>query len=288
MTSPTPSPRHARRVLLLLAAINVLNFMDRQVIFILFEPVKRDLGLTDTALGLLGGAGFAVFFALVSVPLGRVADVWSRRRLIALGVGAWSAMTAFGLRAEFHAALPRAHGRRDRRASFGPAALALISDLFPSQRRASVMAVFASGVPIGAGLGLLIGGIVAARYGWRAAFWILGAPGLLLALLAWRLPELPRGHAEGLAADGIATNPRALGEIFLAPRRALPRARRVLHRVRDRGLRGLGAELPAAAPRLLGSQAEAFGAAPRRPTGRRSLAERSRTRWPGAPTAGCA
>jgi len=216
MTNPTFSPRHARTVLGLLAAINVLNFIDRQVIFILFEPVKRDLHLSDTALGLLGGFGFAIFFALMSIPLGRVADRWSRRKLIALGVAAWSAMTAMsGFARSFTQLFVARMGVGIGEASFGPAALALISDLFPPERRASVMAVFASGVPIGAGLGLVIGGFVAARYGWRAAFWVLGAPGLVLALLAWRMPEPPRGHAEGLAADGGATDPKALGEIFL-------------------------------------------------------------------------
>jgi len=216
MTSPTPSPRHARYVLGLLAAINVLNFIDRQVIFILFEPVKRDLGLTDTALGLLGGFGFAIFFAMMSLPLGRLADTWSRRRLIGLGVGAWSAMTALsGFAQNFTQLFLARMGVGIGEASFGPAALAMISDLFPPRRRASVMAVFASGVPIGAGLGLLIGGFVAARYGWRFAFWMLGAPGLLLAILAWRLREPRRGHAEGFDLRVGFPDPGRLREIFL-------------------------------------------------------------------------
>jgi len=219
MTSPTPSRRYALYALGLLSMINVFNFVDRQVIFILFEPIKRDLGLTDTALGLLGGFGFAILFAAMSIPLGRVADRWSRRRLIALGVAAWSAMTAMsGFARSFTQLFVARMGVGIGEASFGPAALALISDFFPPARRSTAQAVYAAGVPIGAGLGLIVGGAVAARFGWRFAFWMLGAPGLALALAAWMLHEPHRGSAEGLAPPPALPTPGRVREILLGTR----------------------------------------------------------------------
>jgi MFS family permease len=203
----------------LLAMINVFNFVDRQVITILFEPIKHELHLSDTALGLLGGMGFAIFYALMSIPLGWVADVWSRRKLISLGVAAWSAMTAAcGFAQSFGQLFGARIGVGVGEASFGPAALSLISDLFPPHRRSTAQAVFAAGVPIGAGVGLIVGGLVAAQYGWRAAFYLLGAPGLVLALLAWGLREPARGSAEGFGPIEAGRDTARLVEVLFKTR----------------------------------------------------------------------
>jgi len=205
MTPPTPpSQGYARYTLALLALINILNFVDRQAITILFEPIKRDLHLSDGQLGLIAGAAFAVFYAVMGIPFGRLADVWSRRKLIALGLAAWSGMTVLsGLARNFVQLLGARVGVGVGEAAFGPAALAIISDLFPPARRSLAQAVYACGVPIGAGLGVLIGGFVAQRYDWRFAFFLLGAPGLALATLAWLLREPPRGSAEGSVVEDL-------------------------------------------------------------------------------------
>jgi MFS family permease len=221
MSTSSTSRGYALYSLGLLAVINVLNFIDRQVIFILFEPIKHELRISDTALGLIGGAGFAIFFAFLGIPFGRLADAWSRRKLIALGLATWSAMTVLsGMARNFTHLLGARIGVGVGEASLGPAALAVISDLFPASRRATAQAVFACGVPVGAGLGLLIGGVVAQQYGWRVAFYLLGLPGLALALLAWRLREPPRGGAEGLPVDagsGEAGWRRILEIVFRTP-----------------------------------------------------------------------
>jgi predicted MFS family arabinose efflux permease len=194
--------RYALYTLGLLAVMNVLNFIDRQVIFILFEPIKADLKISDAQLGLIGGAAFAVFYAFLGIPFGRMADVWSRRKLISLGLASWSTMTVLsGMARSFPQLLMARIGVGVGEATFGPAALAIISDLFPPARRSRAQAVYAAGVPLGAGMGLIIGGYIAQRYGWRFAFYLLGLPGIALAFLAWRLHEPPRGGAEGSVVE---------------------------------------------------------------------------------------
>lgn len=221
MASATPSRRYAGYTLGLLAIINVFNFIDRQVITILFEPIKEEMGLSDAHLGFLAGMAFALFYSIMGIPFGRLADVWSRRKLISLGLAAWSAMTVMsGLARNFGQLLAARIGVGVGEAAYGPAALAIISDLFPPSRRSTAQAVFASGVPIGAGLGVIIGGYVAQRFGWRPAFYILGLPGLVLAILAWRLREPARGSAEGRVVQDV-TEPgagrRVMEIIFRTP-----------------------------------------------------------------------
>ncbi len=211
--NPTPSPAYARYTLGLLALMNIFNFVDRQAITILFEPIKADLGLSDGQLGFMAGAAFAIFYAVMGIPFGRLADVWSRRKLIALGLAAWSGMTVMsGMARNFGQLLAARIGVGVGEAAFGPAALAIISDLFPPARRSLAQAVYASGVPVGAGLGVLIGGFVAQKYDWRVAFFLLGGPGLLLAVLAWFLREPPRGGAEGTVVEDVM-RPGAAGRM---------------------------------------------------------------------------
>src|SRR5262249_38439290 len=158
--------------------------------------IKADLQLTDAQLGFLYGTAFAIFYAIFGIPLGRLADVWDRRRLIAIGLTGWSCMTAISGLARNFPHLPAARiGVGVGEASASPAAFSMLSDYFPISKRATVLAIYSSGIYIGAGLGLGIGGLIVERWdaawagttapfglrGWQAAFFAVGLPGLLLA-----------------------------------------------------------------------------------------------------------
>jgi len=192
---------YARYLLGVLVLVYVFNFVDRQIPAILAERIKGDLGASDAQLGYLYGTAFAVFYALFGIPLGRLADVWDRRKLIAIGLGFWSLMTAVsGFASTFTQLAVARVGVGIGEASATPAAFSLISDYFPRQRRASALAIYSSGIYIGIGLGLFIGGVVAQNWGWRAAFFVVGPPGLLLAAWVATLREPRRGESEGLAS----------------------------------------------------------------------------------------
>ncbi len=213
--------------LTVLVVVYVLNFLDRQILSILNEHIKADLGLTDAQMGFLFGTAFAVFYALFGIPLGRLADVWVRRSLIATGLAFWSAMTALSGLAQGFAQLAAARiGVGVGEASASPAAYSLLADWFPPRRRATVFALYSSGIYLGAGCGLMIGGQVVDRWdaafttatapfglrGWQVAFFLVGLPGLLLAAWVRTLREPPRG---GQLADGeLATGHTAMAEFF--------------------------------------------------------------------------
>ncbi len=204
---------YARYVLGVLVVVYVFNFLDRQIPSILAERIKADLGVSDAQLGYLYGTAFAIFYALFGIPLGRLADVWDRRRLIAFGLGFWSVMTALsGLARNFgQLALARV-GVGVGEASATPAAYSLLSDYFPRERRATVLAIYSSGIYLGSGLGLFLGGLVVDRWdaafsagatpfglkGWQAAFLVVGLPGVLLAFWAASLREPRRGMSDGI------------------------------------------------------------------------------------------
>ncbi|MFN2426640.1 MAG: MFS transporter, partial [Candidatus Binatia bacterium] len=206
---------YPRYVLSVLVVVYVLNFLDRQILSILNEHIKADLGLTDAQMGFLFGTAFAVFYALFGIPLGRLADVWVRRSLISVGLAFWSAMTAIsGLSQNFtHIALARI-GVGIGEASASPAAFSLLSDWFPPRRRATVLAIYSSGIYIGAGCGLMIGGQIVDRWnaaftpgtapyglrGWQVAFFAVGLPGLALAAWVRTLREPARGQGHEAAS----------------------------------------------------------------------------------------
>ena len=209
--SDRPSGAYARYALGLLVVVYVLNFLDRQILSILAERIKADLGLSDAQIGFLYGTAFAVFYALFGIPLGRLADLWVRTRLIALGLGFWSLMTASSAFARSFLQLSAARiGVGVGEASANPAAYALLSDYFSPARRATVLAIYSSGIYIGAGLGLFIGGLIADRWdaafaagaaplglhGWQVAFLAVGSPGVPLALWVSTLREPRRGQSE--------------------------------------------------------------------------------------------
>ncbi|HEY1146167.1 MAG TPA: MFS transporter [Allosphingosinicella sp.] len=189
-------------VLALLTLLYTLNFLDRQIINILAESIKRDLAISDTELGLLTGTSFGIFYSLLGIPIARLADRWSRVGIISFSLFLWSLLTAASGLAQSYAQLFLMRlGVGVGEAGGSPPAQSLISDYFPYSRRATAMAVFTLGVPLGSFLGFLIGGIVDDLWGWRAAFLVAGVPGLVLVLLMrLTMKEPPRGMAEGIAS----------------------------------------------------------------------------------------
>lgn len=171
-------------VLALMFLFNVMNFLDRMLFAILQEPIKRDLGLTDTQLGLLAGPAFAILYAVVALPMGRIADRHGRVRVIAAVLTLWSVMTAAcGLASSFaQIALGRV-GVSVGEAGCAPAAHSLISNYYPPERRAGAIAVFTSGTSIGTLTAAFGGAALAHAYGWRTAFLLCGVGGVILALI---------------------------------------------------------------------------------------------------------
>ncbi|HOB13984.1 MAG TPA: MFS transporter [Novosphingobium sp.] len=206
-------------VLSVLVLVYILNFIDRQIVSILAVDIKRDLGLTDADLGFLGGAAFAVFYALFGVPLGRLADNWNRKNLLAVGLALWSTMTALSGFARNQLTLSLARmGVGVGEASASPTAYSLISDYFPKSQRATALAIYSSGLYIGGGVSLLIGAKIGQSWnaaypgggplglvGWQAAFLAVGLPGLLMALWVASLREPVRGAMDGIASPSSPT-----------------------------------------------------------------------------------
>ncbi len=212
----TITPAYARYVLGLLFVAYVFNFVDRQILAILLQPIKEDLGVSDTAMGLLTGIAFAIFYTFAGIPIARQADRRSRRTIIALGLTAWSAMTAASGIVRTFAQLAVARiGVGVGEAAFVPPAHSLLADYFPAERRATAMAVFSMGVHVGLAFGLVLGGWIAQLFGWRVAFFTVGIPGLLLAL-AVRLTvhEPERGRADGLHAALAEATPERLAKVL--------------------------------------------------------------------------
>lgn len=209
---PVPSPLGAvskgyrRYALSLLLVIYTLNFLDRQVVNILAEPIKRDLGLADWQLGMMTGLAFAVFYTILGIPIARYAEKANRPLIIAASVGAWSAFTmACGAAQNFWQLVLARIGVGIGEAGCSPPAHSLITDYVPKENRASAIAFYSIGTPLGALLGMAMGGLVADHYGWRAAFLVAGAPGVLMALVAaFTLVEPRKKLTAELAARAAA------------------------------------------------------------------------------------
>lgn len=201
--SEQPASAYSWYVLGVLVVVYILNFIDRQILSILAVDIKRDLDLTDGQLGFLGGAAFAVFYALFGVPLGRLADRWHRVRLLTIGLVLWSTMTALSGLARSYVTLSLARmGVGVGEATASPTAYSLISDYFPSRQRGTALAIYSSGLYLGGGVSLLIGaqiskwwdaaypgGGIGGLVGWQAAFMAVGLPGVLVALWVASLRE---------------------------------------------------------------------------------------------------
>jgi MFS family permease len=202
----TVGPAHAARwyagyVLALLMLAYAVNVMDRAVLGVLLESIKHSFNTTDTQLGLLGGPAFALFYATLGIPIAALADRTSRRNVLGVCALLWSAMTALcGMASTFPLLLGARVGTAVGEAGGTPPSHALISDYFPLSTRATALSLYALGVPLGTMLGNLLGGWGNELYGWRAAFMLVGAPGVVVAVLVFLTVREPtRGQAE----DGI-------------------------------------------------------------------------------------
>ncbi|MFZ2493897.1 MAG: MFS transporter [Thermoanaerobaculia bacterium] len=201
---PAPAdriPAYSWYALMVLTAVYVLNFLDRTLIYILFSPIKKEMAFSDLQLALLGTTSFVIFYTLLGIPFGRLADKVDRKILIGAGLATWSlfsGLTGFGTGfwTIFFCRVMVGVGE----ATLGPAALSLLSDYFPPRMRATAQSVYASAIAIGGGLAFFLGGWIGQAYGWRWAFYFLGFPGLLLAVLVFTLREQPRGATESAAA----------------------------------------------------------------------------------------
>ncbi len=213
-----PSRAYSAYVLSVLVGVYVVNYVDRQLISILIEPIKAEFGASDTQMGLLTGFAFAIFYTVAGVPVARLADLWVRRSVIAIALALWSAMTALtGFSRSFvELALVRI-GVGIGEAGGTPPSHALISDYFPPERRATALGIFSLGVPLGTLLGYSLGGWLGEHFGWRAAFLWMGLPGIALAVLVRLTVREPR-HGQfdppRPASAGHATTRDVLRHLF--------------------------------------------------------------------------
>jgi len=206
--------RHAWYVACVLMVCNTFSFVDRQVLGLLVTPIKLELGISDTRIGLLQGLAFGIFYTLLGVPMGRLADSSSRRNLVAVGIFFWSLMTAACAGARSFSSLFLARmGVGIGEATLSPAAFSLLSDYFPKRRLAMALSVFSMGIFFGSGLALILGGLIIGAVGsWRLTFLLVGLPGLGAALLALTIREPARrdlllttsGHPTRLGLADVA------------------------------------------------------------------------------------
>jgi len=190
-----------RWFILILGLIYMFNFIDRTIISVLGEAIRKDLALSDLQLGLMGGLAFSFFYAALGIPLARLAERHNRVRIIATVTALWSLMTMLcGAAGSFVQLLLFRMGVGVGEAGFTPALVSMISDRFAPGRRAFVFSVIAVGVPLGGAIAAVAGGAIAQAFGWRLAFAVVGFPGLLLALLLYlTVPEPPRDSAGQVA-----------------------------------------------------------------------------------------
>lgn len=184
--------------LAVLTTVYIFNFIDRQILVILQESIKADLGLSDTQLGLLSGISFALFYVTLGIPIARYADSANRRNVVALAIAAWSFMTALsGAAQNFIQLLLARIGVAVGEAGGSPPAHSMISDIFPPQQRATALSIYSMGINFGVLIGFVIGGWVNDWLGWRWVFVVIGIPGILWALVVrFTLREPPRGYSE--------------------------------------------------------------------------------------------
>jgi MFS family permease len=208
---PKPVPGYSWYALGLLTLVTLINYLDRTLIYILFTPIKKEINLSDLQLALLGTTSFVIFFTLLMIPFGRLADRVVRKNMIAAGLAIWSIFSGLTGFAEsfwviFFCRVMVGVGE----ATLGPAALSMLSDYFPQRMRATVQAIYSSGIPVGGGLAFLLGGLIGENLGWRWAFYLLGFPGLLIAIAVYLLKEPDRGQTETIGKGLNKVNWRSL------------------------------------------------------------------------------
>jgi MFS family permease len=200
----TDAVRVARWALFVLTLINLFNYLDRSVLSAVINSLKPELHLSDGQIGWVA-TGFIIVYTLTSPIFGTLGDREGRPRLIAAGVGIWSVATVLGGFARGFTSLFAARSTLGvGEAAYGTVSPALLADYFPVEQRGRVFAVFSAALPLGSAAGYMLGGFVDQHYGWRAAFFVAGVPGLLLAILASRLPDPPRGGQDDAAHAGAA------------------------------------------------------------------------------------
>ncbi len=238
---PYPSPRYAWYVVVILMLAYVFAYLDRFILTLLVEPIKRDLGITDTQMSLVLGFAFAIFYTLLGIPIGRQADRANRRTIVAIGIAVWSVMTAAcGLTRNFATLFLARIGVGVGEATLQPCATSLLGDYFPRGQRGLAYSVYAWGLGIGAGSAMILGGrvieaisqdgmmtlpIVGEVFPWQVVFFVIGAPGLVVALLMMTVAEpIRRDRISGQTSAALpisavisylATRWRTYGSHFL-------------------------------------------------------------------------
>ncbi len=208
--------KHYALIILTLAYTS--SHVDRGIVNILMPSIKQAFDVSDTLLGLMGGFVFALFYATLGVPIAMWADRGNRRNIVALAVTVWSGMTAAcGLAGSFSHLLLARIGVGIGEAGSSPPSHSMIADLYPKEQRSTAMSVYAIGVYFGAMIGLVLGGYVVQNYGWRHTFFVVGLPGLLIALLVrYTMDEPVRGVTDGLAQAEAHKSKATLGSYVLA------------------------------------------------------------------------
>lgn len=193
------STGYRRFVLVMLTIVYAFNFIDRQILVILQEPIKADMGLSDAQLGLLSGFSFALIYVTAGIPIAWWADRSNRRNIVSLALAVWSGMTALSGFAQNYTQLLLARiGVGLGEAGGSPPAHSMISDYFPPEQRGRALSFYSTGIYIGILLGFMFGGVIADTFGWRTAFLVVGIPGVLFALvLRFTVREPPRGRWDG-------------------------------------------------------------------------------------------
>src|SRR5215203_6134085 len=210
MTQTEKTPLYAWYALALLMVVYILNFLDRTVIYILFPLIKKEMDFSDTQLALLGTTSFVIFYTILGIPFGRMADTGSRTKIIAAGVVVWSlfsGLTAFAndFWTLFFCRVMVGVGE----ATLGPTAISLLSDYFPPLRRATVTSIYSMGIAVGAGLAALLGGNLS-QFGWRTAFLVVGFPGIAMGILVYLLHEPERRTETAVDSNYTSTDWRRL------------------------------------------------------------------------------
>jgi len=210
-TGERTSP-YAWFVLFVLFMVYILNFLDRQLLAILTEPIRKELGLSDTQMGMLGGIYFAAFYTIIGIPVGWLADRTNRVRILALGCFLWSLCTfACGVAKTYPMLVAARMGVGVGEAGGAPPSYSIISDYFPAHKRGQALALFSLGVPMGQGLGAAFGGKTAELYGWRMAFIALGIIGVVMSILVLLLVREPKRGAQDVALDTHMTEAPPVG-----------------------------------------------------------------------------
>lgn len=193
----------ARRALVLLTLVNLFNYLDRYVVSALVESLRLEMSLTDTELGWLM-TGFVIVYTCAAPIFGHLGDVGKRTHWMALGVAVWSLATAAsGLARNFVQLFVARAAVGIGEAAYGTIAPAMLSDHFPKSLRSRILSIFFMAIPVGSALGYVAGGLLSKHFGWRPAFWIVGAPGILLAMFVYSLVDAPRGQFDTQSSNSV-------------------------------------------------------------------------------------